>query len=219
MSLSSAHHNAAVCVKKAQHKYKKSYDRKATTRPYQVGDWVMVRFPAEETGKQRKLSQPWHGPYRVVTIRDPDIVATKVYFSKEDTINVHQLRVTRCPVDFPAGYYWYGRKQRSPGKIPRWLEDIPDEGSVARPATVINDTSDDMSGDINGTSDDMSGDISDISGADVNQADSGDTDHNMTDDIMDQDLHLAETFDVMTEPRSNSRYSLRTRVKLPVRFQ
>ena len=91
LSLSSARHNAAVCVKKAQHKYKKSYDHKATTRPYQVGDWVMVRFPAEETGKQRKLSQPWHGPYRVVTIRDPDIVATKVYFPKEDTINVHQL--------------------------------------------------------------------------------------------------------------------------------
>ena len=220
LSLSSARQNAAVCVRKAQHKYKKSYNRKATTRPYQVGDWVMVRFPAEETGKQRKLSQPWHGPYRVVTIRDPDIVATKVYFPKEDTINVHQLRVTRCPVDFPAGYYWYGRKQRSPGKIPRWwLEDISDEGSVARPATVINDTSDDMSGDINGTSDDMSGDISDTSGADVNQADSGDTDHNMTDDIMDQDLHLAEMFDVMTEPRSNSRYSLRTRVKLPARFQ
>ena len=60
------------------------------------------------------------------------------------------------------------------------MEDIPDEGSVARPATVINDTSDDMSGDIDDNSDDVSGDISNTSGADVNQANSGDTDHNMT---------------------------------------
>ena len=50
--------------------------------------------------------------------------------------------------------------------------------------------------------------ISDTSDADVNQADSGDADPGITDDIVDQDLHLAELFDVATEPRSNSCYSL-----------
>ena len=39
-----------------QRKYKTQYDRKATQHKYQIGDWVLVRFPNEESGKQRKLS-------------------------------------------------------------------------------------------------------------------------------------------------------------------
>ena len=27
-----------------------------------IGDWVLVYFAQDETGKNRKLSQPWHGP-------------------------------------------------------------------------------------------------------------------------------------------------------------
>ena len=56
LSLSAAQHSAAKCIQQAQKRYKKYYDRKAAPRPYQVGDWVLVKFPHEETGKQRKLS-------------------------------------------------------------------------------------------------------------------------------------------------------------------
>ena len=73
LSLTAAHQTAVDCVKKAQQKYKKFYDRKASSRPYQIGDWVLVRFLAEESGKNRKLLQPWHGPYRITEIRDPDV--------------------------------------------------------------------------------------------------------------------------------------------------
>ena len=103
----------------------------------------MIKFPSEETGKQQKLSQLWHGPYRVTTIREPDIITRKVYFPGEDPINVHQLRVTRCPIDFPAGYHWYGQKQHSSDRITRWLEDLQE-------ATVIQDTAPN-----NGTGDDV----------------------------------------------------------------
>ena len=51
------------------------YDRKAMEKPLRVGDWVLVRFPYEETGKNRKLSQPWHGPYRVLSYREPDVIS------------------------------------------------------------------------------------------------------------------------------------------------
>ena len=44
-------------------------------------------------------------------------------------MNVHQLRVTPCPVEFPAGYYWYGQRQHSPGKTPQWLEKLSEDGS------------------------------------------------------------------------------------------
>ena len=87
--------------------------------------------------------------------------------------------MTQCPIDFPAGYYWYGRKQHSPRKIPRWLEDILEEDFLAQHTTVNDEASADVSEGINDISVDVSGDISYTSGADVDQADSGDTEAEM----------------------------------------
>ena len=53
----------------------------------------------------------------------------KIYFLQETQIQIHQTRVTRCPDDFPADYYWYGQKQHSPGQPPWWLETHLDEGN------------------------------------------------------------------------------------------
>ena len=66
VSLSSARQLAASCIQQVQVKYKKQYDRKARTSALRVGDWVMVHFPQEESARWRKLSRPWHGPYRIV---------------------------------------------------------------------------------------------------------------------------------------------------------
>ena len=39
----------------------------------------MVHFPQEETGMARKLSRPpWHGPYQVKSVDDPDVTVNKV---------------------------------------------------------------------------------------------------------------------------------------------
>ena len=80
---------------------------------------VLGRFPADETDKNRKLSRPWHGPYRIVAIRDPDITVSKIYFPRDKQITIHQSRVKHCTTDFLAGFYWYGGKQRVQGKIPK----------------------------------------------------------------------------------------------------
>ena len=50
-------------------------------------------MPQDESGPQRKLSRPWHGPYRIVSISDPDVLLTMVYFPQDRTIQVHQSRV------------------------------------------------------------------------------------------------------------------------------
>ena len=121
LSLKSAREIAAQCIRKAQQQYKFQYDKKSSKPSFQIGDWVLVKFPAEETGKNRKLSQPWHGPYRILQCLDPDLVVTKVYFPDDGQIQVHQLRASPCPPHFPSGYYWYGRKKHSPGHIPKWL--------------------------------------------------------------------------------------------------
>ena len=114
-SLASARELAAKSIRKAQRKYKKNYDRGTSTTEYKAGEWILICFPQEETGRLRKLSRPWHGPYRVLSTRGPDVTAIKVYFPEDSSIQVHQTRVTPCPSEFPAGYYWYGGKRRGNG--------------------------------------------------------------------------------------------------------
>ena len=90
ISLSSAKELAVETIQEAQKKYKFQYDRKCTKRSFRVGDWVLVKFPQDESGKDCKLSQPWHGPYRVIAVNEPDITVVKVYHSQEGQIQVHQ---------------------------------------------------------------------------------------------------------------------------------
>lgn len=54
-------------------------DAESRVNQCKIGDWVLVWFPQEETGKLRKLSRPWHGPYRVIERSDPDLTVVKVY--------------------------------------------------------------------------------------------------------------------------------------------
>ena len=97
-SLSFARNLAAETIQQAQMKYKVQYDRKAKSDQYRIGEWVLVKFPSEESGKQRKLSRPWHGPYRVMSMTDTDVTAIKIYFPEDGSIKIHQSRVSPCPV-------------------------------------------------------------------------------------------------------------------------
>ena len=116
LNLSPARQLAVETQEQSQAKAKKRYDERARQRAYLKGDWVLVQFPADETGRNQKLSQPWHGPYRVVAIEDPDISVQKVYHT-QGQMQVHQIRVTPWPDDLPPGYYWYGRKQCLQGPL------------------------------------------------------------------------------------------------------
>ena len=37
---------------------------------------------------------------------------------------IHQSRVKQCPMNFPAGFYWYGGKQKAQGRIPTWVQNL-----------------------------------------------------------------------------------------------
>ena len=69
LSLSSARELAVTNIKEGQQRNKERYNQRVYTKKLKVGDWVLVRFPQEESGKQRKLSKPWHRPYRIIRKR------------------------------------------------------------------------------------------------------------------------------------------------------
>ena len=121
-SLSTARCLAAENIQKAQARYKYQYDKTAKEIEYSVGDWVLVRFPQEEVGRGRKLSRPWHGPYRVIGVSKPDVTVIKVYFPQEKQVQVHATRVKPCPDNFPSGFYWYGGTRKGPGCPPSWVQ-------------------------------------------------------------------------------------------------
>jgi len=148
--LSSARELAIDSIKKAQVQYKHYFDRSSKQVDYRVGEWIFIRFPAEETGRNRKLSHPWHGPYRILSHKDPDVTAVKVYFPNEGQIQVHQQRVCQCPPELIPGYYWYGRGQRSTGRTPRWVENLQTGlASVESDTNITDDNPTDENAEVN----------------------------------------------------------------------
>lgn len=123
-TLTTARELAASSNRASQAKYKKQHDKKTKPLPYRAGEWILIRFPQEETGAKRKLSRPWHGPYRVVSTTNTGVTALKVYYPQDGTIQVHSHRVTKCPDEFPPGYFWYGSRRKGPGRPPKWVDDL-----------------------------------------------------------------------------------------------
>ncbi len=122
-TLSSARDTAVQAIRRAQGRYKFYYDRKAHSQTFKMGDWAFVRFPQDETGKRRKLSRPWHGPYRVTDLPEPDVCLTSVYYP-DSRMKVHLSRVKQCPSNLPAGFYWYGGNKKSLGHTLSWVAEL-----------------------------------------------------------------------------------------------
>ena len=98
LGLQSARDLASSTIRSAQKKYKCSYDRRMYSLKLQVGDWVLIHFPHEEAGANCKLSQPWYGPFWIVSIQQSNIIANKVYFPQEEPIRVHMSRVHKSMI-------------------------------------------------------------------------------------------------------------------------
>ena len=82
-TLSTARELAEKSLQSSQIKSKQWYDpREATPKSFRVGEWVLVRFQHVEARKNRKLSQPWHGPCRILSLDEPDVTVQKVHRAK-----------------------------------------------------------------------------------------------------------------------------------------
>ena len=127
LSLSSARELAVPSIRQGQQQNKKRYDQKIFVKELNMGDWVLVRFP-QESGKQRKLSKPWHVSYQIIKKTKTGVIALPIHFPESGSIQVHSSRVTPCPPEWPVGFYWYGGNRLSRGKAPTWVDKLLEAG-------------------------------------------------------------------------------------------
>ena len=75
-----------------------------------------------------------------------DLTVTNVYFPGDAPIKIHQNRVSHCPKEFPAGYFWYGGKRKGTGGL-RWVEELlsgREEEDTSHPEPFDTDDTDTM---------------------------------------------------------------------------
>ena len=93
------------CIGRAQGQQKTYYDKKSHLPNFAEGDRVFLFKPAEKTGEARKLSRPYHGPYRVVQLDTNTAHIRRVDRPQDDTILVALHRLRRYPLEI--GYeFW-----------------------------------------------------------------------------------------------------------------
>ena len=116
-------------VKIAQAKQKHQYDKRSKETCYQPGDRVMVLMPHEQTGKNRKLALPYHGPYRVLEALPHGLHLRPVDKLTSPPILVNLDRVTWCPADLPD-ISWLGKKTKrcKPYQLPRQSQELKEGG-------------------------------------------------------------------------------------------
>ena len=112
VGLSEAWRNAKGNISKAQRKQKSHYDRHAKEPHYQPGERVMVYMPAEDTGRNRKLALPYHGPYRILEVRPNCVLVRPVDQADLQPILVSMDRVVPCDDALPD-VSWLGPKRQS----------------------------------------------------------------------------------------------------------
>ena len=79
---------------KASQSQKQQYDRHTTKRTFQVGDKVLVKNHKTGTNENRKLKNPWIGPYRIVdVVGETNIVIQKTEKGKKILIHTNEVKL------------------------------------------------------------------------------------------------------------------------------
>lgn len=95
---------ARKCVRQAQQRQKVQYDRRSTVNPYKAGERVFLFKPTEKTGEARKLTCPFHGPYRIVEL-DTNTPTLKRVDRPEEDVRVAIDRLRRCPEEIGSDFW------------------------------------------------------------------------------------------------------------------
>jgi len=120
---------------------------------------------------------------------------------------VHQNRVSRCPDEFPAGYYWYGGKRKGTGAPPKWVDNLLNQSESSTSGESGSSTTGENEASETSQSEEQNDHVSSDDEQDMEpETDTGES----------VDTQLAQD---VTPPRSErSRYSLRASMRKPSRF-
>ena len=132
-SLTTAWTAAKACIKGAQDKQKRAYDKKAKDHQYKVRDCVMIHLPSAVTAKAWKLVRPYHGPFRVLSVTPSNIEARLVDDPSAESIFVSVNRVRPC-YSGVADTSWTGHKKKHRSKK-KSTATHPDVKEYTGPAT------------------------------------------------------------------------------------
>ena len=68
LQLASVHEVARLHLGKAAERQKRNYDKRVSSKPFQVGNSVWLHNILRRKGRNPKLGSPWEGPYLVVSV-------------------------------------------------------------------------------------------------------------------------------------------------------
>ena len=91
----------------------KQCHRHSTSPTFKFGDHVMVYMPSETVGKNRKLAQPYHGPYRVVSATPTNTKVKLIQYLNEPTMSVALDRLRKCYLE-QTHDCWLGHYKKDP---------------------------------------------------------------------------------------------------------
>ena len=94
-----------------QNVQKQQYDKKTRMPTFQLAI-VFVYMPATKSGKAYKLSRPFYGPYRIITLHDNGADVKPVDRPQDATIRVPFARLRACPSEI-ADVSWPPKKPES----------------------------------------------------------------------------------------------------------
>uniref|UniRef100_A0A1X7V3D6 Reverse transcriptase RNase H-like domain-containing protein n=1 Tax=Amphimedon queenslandica TaxID=400682 RepID=A0A1X7V3D6_AMPQE len=142
-SLSAAWKLAADNIKKAQAYQKYHYDRARKSFSIHIGDCVMVYMPFDVQWKDWKLSRPFHGPYRVLTVTPTNAEVKLVSDPRLPSLFVNLDRIRPCYPELESDE-WIGpdgnkkkrtRKNHTKPQSPVSEKIISHDGPVTRSMT------------------------------------------------------------------------------------
>ena len=96
-------------------------------------------FPQHEVGRNRKTIQAIAWTILCVIEEGSRYYLMQDLFPLKKNIQVHQTRVQPCPMNFSAGYYWYGSKKAGLGRPPKWVDRL-----MATDEPVVNQDDNDL---------------------------------------------------------------------------
>ena len=110
-SMSDAWKIAQENIKVAQTKQKTQYDKRSKESKFSVGDRVMTYMPGAVQGKNWKLSRPFYGPYRILSLTPTNAEIRLVDKPSDPAIFVSLNRLRPCYSEL-SDVSWSGKSKR-----------------------------------------------------------------------------------------------------------